>query len=199
MVTFTIGSGWDREEFMVHLEVANFSPVIQAELATKHSREKKVFHLGDQISGNATRLLLQGLYGQELSVLQSLDPKSKDKEIAAAEFLQENKDLMQMWVIAEKLKLPELQNMALLAINTMITHGDVPSKAISFLYDITTPGAKLRYFIVAACVGTLSLGNCTLEERRLFPAEFLFDLASLLSELVEEFQFSVAHFFVPTS
>lgn len=84
--------------------------------------------------------------------------------------------LAELWVLADKLILPRLQNLVLVTIRKISNRTDtIPTGIIPYVYEHTGKGSLLRRFIVDLCCLELSAAYLTTQGS--FTKDFLLDLA----------------------
>ena len=90
-----------------------------------------------------------------------------------------------LWVLADKLLIPCLQNYAIDAIEEYRkTTGNIATYAIPYIYENTSKNSPLRRFFVETCTWYLR-GTCYKEWPNDFPKEMLLDLSAMFRELVK--------------
>ncbi|CZR51112.1 uncharacterized protein PAC_00987 [Phialocephala subalpina] len=202
-VNLIVGRDHNEKTFLVRAEVANKSPVLKASFESNNyldeddecydAERDHTYRFGDSTSEGALRFLVQWLYSQELTVFRLRDNDAEGEENPWAhddertEYLdQEELDLINLWVLAEELELPELQNLALTTIDGVIRlgepgHCDVHLHVIDHIYNITDIWEHpLRLYIVAASAQHISLDR--------------YDHGDIPSELSIEFLFELAQY-----
>ncbi|CZR51136.1 uncharacterized protein PAC_01011 [Phialocephala subalpina] len=162
MVKLLVGKGKKSAEFILHKEVAcKHSPVL-----------KKLPH----VEKDTARLLLQYLYTNEL-VVKGLGEGQLREEACD----KETYGLVKLWLLAEELQIPRLQNKALEVVDEIsaktkyITTGSIPT-----IYNKTKEGSFLRRYMVSACYYSLE-GQMYKNFKEHFPSEMLLDLAVFVS------------------
>ncbi|TVY50182.1 hypothetical protein LCER1_G009004 [Lachnellula cervina] len=156
LVTFKIGKGDKIKAFIVHKEVAcHYSPVLKAAFNSDFVEGQTQTYVLDDIGehGIATfTLFVEWLYTQKLDLLQELkDIVDGDKEyrtipanirrIGAAEI-----QVAEMWIIAGKLLVPSVQNLAIEQLERISYHAKgVPSGVLkNYIFANTGQGSLLR-------------------------------------------------------
>jgi hypothetical protein len=171
-VTFLIGP--DEKKFIVHKEFAcHYSPVLNAAFNSQFIEgQTQTYRLEDTTEGTF-RLFLQWLYYQQLELLQLQDGNVDDNLV-----IDEDESLFGLWILADKLGAPHLQNLAIESIEKIRykTEGLALSH-LHYIYDNTSTGSLLREYMVDQCRENLwpeSYINCGHD----FPHEFLIELVA---------------------
>lgn len=104
------------------------------------------------------------------------DPTFDDNGIEIDEFFPEAPYLFRMWILADRLDIPKLQN----HIVNRLTQGaellwSVPSYSCGYIYEHTSRGNPLRKWIVDQCVCGFS-NYSVIREQKLYPREMLLDM-----------------------
>ena len=136
----------------------------------------------EDTSGDAIRLLVDWFYTQtidttfDLTKLRESDPLEA-QALGRAECLA----LTALWVLAEKLLIPRLQNMRVDRLEGYRKATElVPTNSIVYVYQNTAQESPLRRFLVYACAGHLDPEAYKgIPER--FPQEMLIDLVTLMA------------------
>lgn len=121
--------------------------------------------------GDRTVDLLGGwLYEQKLVIAKDHDRK-KEEDMA----------LVELWVLAEKLRMPQLQNDVIRKIEHIAkATKKVNTKCFSFVYANTVPESPLRRLFLAHCAYHLRPGAFA-DSSDDYPKEMLIELATLYS------------------
>jgi hypothetical protein len=171
-VTFLIGP--DEKKFIVHKEFAcNYSPILKAAFNSQFIEgQTQTYRLEDTTEGTV-RLFVQWLYYQQLEILQ-LQDDDVDDDLA----IDEDKSLFGVWILADKLGAPHLQNLAIESIKKINrkTQG-LATMHLHYIYDNTSAGSLLRRYMVDQCRNYLLPESYT-ECPHYFPHEFLIELAA---------------------
>jgi hypothetical protein len=158
----------DKEEkkFLVHKVFAcHYSPVLSAALNNTAfiEGETQIYRLDDTTEG-AFGLLVQWLYSQKL-----------EYDDGAGGVTAEN--LVRLWVLAGKLLIPRLQNLAVdLLEEIRVAKGSIPIKELEYVYENTKVLNPLRKYLVYVCARHLD-ANAYIMFPRNFPKVMLLELA----------------------
>jgi hypothetical protein len=175
MVTFLVGEGDKEKKFIVHKEFAcHYSPTLKAAFSSGFLEgQTQTYRLRDTTQG-AVQFLLQWFYKQRLDVLQLESTGRYDGT--------ECESLVYLWVLADQLLMPKLQNFIVCRLIEIIIekHKLLPTHLINFIYKNTSKDSKLRLlFLHLSCFW---MRPATFEEKpHLFPKEMLLKAASLVS------------------
>ncbi|KAH7417491.1 hypothetical protein BKA64DRAFT_636849 [Cadophora sp. MPI-SDFR-AT-0126] len=169
MATLTTGSGHSIKQFVVHKDFAcHYSPVLKAAFNSNFLEGRtQVYHL-DDVEEEVGSLLVNWLYSQDL-VVESIE---KEENVPY-----EAVHLVQLWVVADKLLIPQLQN---LVIQKLIKRekilGIIPIDTLTDLYKTTSKDSPLRLLLLHQCACLLDPWHFSKFPED-FPKEMLLELA----------------------
>jgi hypothetical protein len=180
MVTFIIGEEGSQETFLVHKEVAcDSTPVFERAFNSVFIEgQDQNYRITDTTRG-AFQLLMQWMYSRDLE-LKQLDEAwiaNPDNKYAADE---EDHELVELWVLAEKYGIPALQNRV---IEAMVDIGSItqciPNGTFPYVYENTAKGSPLRRLCVAmvATYFTAKKVKEVFQDLNYYPAEFFYELS----------------------
>jgi hypothetical protein len=179
LVTFLIGPGDNPEKFLVHKEVAcYYSKAFDAAFNNNAFIEgqTQTYKL-DDTTVTAFRLLVQWLYFKKLEIVQLKNDWVKN----IATQTTENNSLAELWVLADKLGIPQLQNVAIETMHQIYTKVQlIPTNTAQYIYNNTNPTSALRRYIVELCAISLSPKSFSNNPDR-FPHEMLIDMVTFYS------------------
>jgi hypothetical protein len=171
-VTFLIGS--NENKFIVHKEFAcHYSPVLKAAFNSQFIEgQTQTYRLEDTTEGTF-RLFVQWLYYQQLELLQLQDGNVDDNLV-----IDEDESLFGLWILADKLGAPHLQNLAIESMEKIYykTEG-LATSHLHYIYDNTSAGSLLRKYMVDQCRESL-WSESYMDCRHEFPHEFLIELVA---------------------
>ena len=171
MVKFLVGPEESTTEFEVHKEfVSYYSPVLDAAFNGGFQEEEtKTYRLEDTTAG-AFRYFLHWIYGQNLE----LDEKSSISTKAH--------HLVRLWVLADFLVIPRLQNAVIAKIHEMSEQENVVFvRVLDYVYENTSDDTcPLRRYFVNELAFNYSGG---FKEPELFPSELLLELARVTTRV----------------
>ncbi|TVY32908.1 hypothetical protein LOCC1_G007719 [Lachnellula occidentalis] len=144
LVTFLIGPenvDVKPKTFIVHKEIACYhSPVLNAAFNSDFIEGQTQTYTLDDISEGAFKLLVQWLYSQKLVLPRP--PMANELCILYT-------DLVMLWVLADKLDIPSLQNLVLEKIEQISDESvSIPYESFDYIYRNTSKGSQLRRFLV---------------------------------------------------
>ncbi|KAF8851470.1 hypothetical protein BDZ45DRAFT_730888 [Acephala macrosclerotiorum] len=177
MVAFVVGPDDEVKEFQVHKDVVCFySSVLRAELNNGFVEGQiQTYRLLDASPGTVD-LLIQWLYFQKLK-LEQLQPSTKP---SVPNKIEEDLNLAGLWVLADKFRIPSLQN---LVVTSMVRIGTryrkAPSETFSYIYKNTAAGSALRDLAVHQCA-RMTPRALIRRTPDLFPKQMRADLAYYL-------------------
>lgn len=130
------------------------------------------------------------MYTQKLELLQDDNKFYKDAKEDKAKMrlkLEEDLDLPRLWVLADKLLIPRLQNLVVDKMEEIrVRRNVVATNVIKLVYDTTSIDSPLRQLLVDQCVD-LS-GDWIIRNPERFPKAMLLDLVVALSRTVKDRQ-----------
>jgi hypothetical protein len=131
----------------------------------------------DDTSVDAFRLFAQQLYGQELDLFQLRGDYEHTWGTTTQEERDENHSLIELWVLAEKYEMYEIQNATMNCILAIYKRSDcVCVSEFPYIYNNTCSGSPLRKLVVAQCTWKVDITEMAgLED--LLPHEMLFEIA----------------------
>jgi hypothetical protein len=197
-VTFLIGKESDPPKtFLVHKEFAcHASPVFDAAFNSNFIEGQTQTYKLDDTTPRAFRLLTQWIYLQKLTMSQlkggvenwNPEESSKDERRAIAhEFM----TLVELWVLADKLRIPRLQNLVIDTIHAIEEKTLFAPSPLSlrYIYENTAPGSQLRLFAVEISISGLQPKDFI--DKRVakdMPHQMLLDFAAHTSQKLEELE-----------
>lgn len=203
VVTLIGGRRLHEEKYIVHLEVANASPVLRAHFENSNTTSCLIYELGVRTEDGAVRFLIQGLYAQKLTCYLSAAFVDHPDQVEVPE--EDQIDLVDMWLLAQKLELPNLQNLALESIDALVRafHDPpiFPASELDLIYNSTSEDSMLRKYLIAAGAHCLHFGTGDSGWKDSFTKAFLMDLHDYWCEKMlsgEPFttEYHVSNFFV---
>jgi hypothetical protein len=180
MVTFLVGPGDAPKKFIIHKErVCHHSPVLKAAFNGNFIEGETQTYRVEDTSPGAFRMFTRWVYDQDLDLVQLkiLDQKQRDVrwEMGEAGHV-EDLELAELWVLADKMAMPKLQNFIVRQIVEIRNQCRwVAIRTLPYVYKKTAVGSPLRRLMVSEVAqhGRKHHFNRTDD----FPYEFLMDLA----------------------
>ncbi|TVY73304.1 hypothetical protein LSUE1_G005518 [Lachnellula suecica] len=177
----TLEFGPEKVKFLIHKEFAcHYSPVLKAAFNSEFLEgQTKVYTLDEPIEDTG-RLFTHWIYTQQLSIIGFEHWNSKNTDMA----------LVQLWVLADKLLIPQLQNQAIRELHRAqmgpLDVGDprIPFSTINYLYENTPRGSPLRKYIINMCALYVD-EQYYLTNSSEFPKEMLLELVVAFAETVD--------------
>ncbi|CZR51104.1 uncharacterized protein PAC_00979 [Phialocephala subalpina] len=151
-VTFIIGPEDNTEKFTVPKKLACFySSVLNAALNGDSVEHQTHYRIIDTTS-RAFQILHGWLFNEELMTKQLSPPP--DMDLDDEDYGEEDKSLAELWVLAEKLSIPTLQNAAIEAITRIaVEHSCAPEATFDYVYNNTQgEESPLRRLLVRQCI-----------------------------------------------
>ncbi|KUJ22618.1 uncharacterized protein LY89DRAFT_728740 [Mollisia scopiformis] len=203
LMAFSVGEGDYEKRYIVRKRDARKSPVIKAILKDRDS-EGWITHHFEETTDDAVKFLIQWLDSQKLDAIQLRNDDTDDGGGNDDIFAREDDALFDLWILAAKLGLPELQNVALKTVDAIIRKGNplrwhnVPISCIKRLYSDESGTLLLRGYMVAACAEFVDFGNYQHDPFE-FPHQFMMDLAAFWSKTSRAKLCKVADFYVKSN
>jgi hypothetical protein len=153
LVTFVVGNEGESTTFTVHKEVACYhSKVLNAAFNGQFAEGQTQSYRLEDTTEHAFRLLMQWMYSQKLVISAQRNPVSEDLGIWG----KESHDLAMLWVLADKLGMPSLQNVALKAIDEISNKYQlIATHTFFYIENNTAADSPLRRYTVANCASYL--------------------------------------------
>lgn len=201
IVTFLIGPGDSPKKFIVHKEHTCYhSPVLDAAFNGDFIEGQTQTYRVEDTSTGAFRLFVQWLYRQELDLFQlrgspvELDGNSDD-------CFTEDMALAELWVRADKMAVPALQNLVVSEIIAIREKTNaVAVTTLHYIYRRTAIDSPLRSLMVSEVAHCYQNSHPQFSMNvSFFPKEFLIDLAQYTTALLskdDEYKANASDFFV---
>jgi hypothetical protein len=178
----TLYAGDSSEVFTVHKEFAcHYSPVLKAAFSSNFVEGQTQTYTFQDTSNEAVRLLTHWFYTQTLDT-QRFDTTDFEKATNNPDFRAGIDGMFRLWVLAEKLLIPSLQN---LVVRELISHraktGVTPTLYFNYVYENTSAGSPLRRLILDTCAAFL-VSSWYSEHSSQFPKEMLLDLVTMMTK-----------------
>ncbi|KAE8446893.1 hypothetical protein EG329_011524 [Mollisiaceae sp. DMI_Dod_QoI] len=187
------GTKPDAKPFTIHKDFAcHYSPVFNAAFNSKFLEgQTQEYRLEcDGINENVVRLLVHWIYTQRLELLQIQTEnavESTEKAEADMEFfITKNECLVKLWVLADKLLMPALQNAIIGALEASRREKSttVSAKLIGYVCENTGRDSPLRRYMVAQYAGHVHSEWLIAHDGQV-PAEFLADMVVLYKSKID--------------
>ncbi|KAG4433063.1 hypothetical protein IFR05_011457 [Cadophora sp. M221] len=157
--TFLIGPGDNPIKFLVHKEfTCYYSSVLSAAFNGSFVEGQTQTYRIEDTSPSAFRLFFQWLYSQKIDVYFLMETGRREAtygsptpEESRALIQTENMDLVELWVLADRLAIPELQNLAVKHINAIGNLDDPATETFDYIYQNTVYDSPLRRLVVQQC------------------------------------------------
>jgi hypothetical protein len=196
LVTFLIGP--DEKKFIVHKEFAcHYSAVLKAAFDSEFIEGQTQTYRLDDTTEEAFRLYVQWLYFQQLKLIQLQDCNIEDKNSMAFKEAgyEEDRGLFGLWILADKLGMPRLQNLAIESVEKIFQKTiQLPTPHLRYIYDNTSASSLLRRYMVKRCQD-LSQTSWT-DNPNVFPHAFLIDFAAYTASYDAEDDFEMKDYLV---
>jgi hypothetical protein len=134
----------------------------------------------DDTTNGAFRLLVQWFYFKKLEIAQLKETWPSIKNVPAA--MAETQSLAELWVLGDKLGMPELQNLTLEIMWKIVSvTRQTPTQSFKYIYKNTCPASALRRYVVDSCAFRLR-SKWFSELSDGFPHQMFADIITLYSE-----------------
>ncbi|TVY73309.1 hypothetical protein LSUE1_G005522 [Lachnellula suecica] len=173
----TIQAGNDetgKEVLIVHKAIAcYYSAVFKAAFNSVFVEVATQVYTLEDVSPGLVRLLIHWLYHQEISI----ECKKATKSLA-------DMQLVNLWLLADRLLIPSLQNNVIWKIERLRReHRAVSTSCLNHVHEHTLPHSPLRVLFLHQCAFNMVHSRFS-EKPDHFPKEMLLELAKLLSVTV---------------
>jgi hypothetical protein len=164
------------KSFLVHKDfVCFYSPVLKVAFSSEYIEGQTQTYRLEDTTEDVVRLLVHWLYTRKLDIHQ-LDELKDLGDIAK----KEEKSLAKLWVLADDLDIPKLQNDIICLMEELRVHtGWIPTSTIPFVWENTQTTSPLRRYLLDRC--TFDLDESWLRwSPSHSPKEMLLELATNL-------------------
>jgi len=174
-----VGPDPNSTEFLIHKEVVcQQSEVLAAAFNSGFKEGQTQTYRLEDTTDRGFRLFMQWLYSRKFTLLR-LDSDYDYDEDSASLGEAEDMSLVELWVLADKVGMPALQDSALEAIHNIcdMPPGYIPNHTFHYIFENTSHGSPLREYTIATC---LEYGSSVLlsEQQEVdFPRAFLLELS----------------------
>lgn len=181
MVLFKVKTRSNTVEFLVHKEIACYhSIVFDASFNGGFKEAETLEYELDDTTPGAFQLLVQWLYFQKLE-LRQLHPGHRAVKLTHAD-QSENMALAELWILAERLILPRLQNLVITNMYQIFIRTQfIPAQTWKFIFDgeyqSSSPLRKYVVDLVACYVDEETYDE--LEESDMLPVGLLVGVAKI--------------------
>jgi hypothetical protein len=180
----TLYAGDNNEVFTVHKEFAcHYSPVLKAAFNSNFIEGHTQTYRLQETTKRAVRLLVHWFYTQKLD---TFIPKPKEERPDDNAGLKKSQDmaLLELWILAEKLLIPTLQNVVAREIeeHRHCSH-DVSTACLRYVYENTERGNLLRLLMVDICFCYLNVPSYMKHPER-YPQEMLIELVTAFGNAI---------------
>ena len=164
--------------------MCHYSPVLEAafngEFVEGQNQEYKI----QQVDEEVIRLLVHWLYTQKLDTMNLEEIRKKeDPNGAGQDQVHQDKALIQLWILGERLLIPRLQNSAMDEPMRVHYHTNIiPTCHFRYVYENTAVDSALRRVFVDTFVGHFSTPDLYDEYPKQFSQEMLLDIVKKLTE-----------------
>jgi hypothetical protein len=165
-----------KTKFIVHKSfVCHYSPVFKLAFDIGiMERQTRRYRLGNT-SANTAQLLVQWLYTQKVDIRKITEKLAGERK---------SQSLVQLWILAEKLEMPRLQNAVVREFQTMRDRGEpVPTLSLKYVYEHFPRTNPLRRLFIHQCAGGLS--SWLTEHSEQFSKEMLLGVTVYLSKAIQ--------------
>ncbi|PMD39680.1 hypothetical protein L207DRAFT_566592 [Hyaloscypha variabilis F] len=179
----TLYAGKSNEKFVVHKEfVTHYSPVLRAAFSSDFIEGQTQTYRLEDTTEEAVRLLIHWIYTQKLDITKFDDWKPAPESPERFAIRKQNDSLANHWVLAEKLFIHQLQNLAIEEIEDIrVCSRSIPLSVCRYVYQNTSAKNPLRRLLVDQCAAYIEADKY----ERIgadFPQEMLIDLVTVYAK-----------------
>ena len=180
----TLYAGDNPQKFVVHKEFAcHYSSVLKTAFNSNFIEGQTQTYRLQETTERAIRLLIHWFYTQKLDTFVPKPEEGQREEYLEVKHSQDM-SLVELWILAEKLLLPTLQNL----VAREIEQRRHQSKAIStaslhYVYEKTERGSLLRRLMVDMCFSHLNILSYMKRPER-YPQEMLIELVTTFGNAI---------------
>jgi hypothetical protein len=165
-----------KTKFIVHKSFAcHYSPVFKLAFDNEiMERQTRRYRLANT-SANTAQLLVQWIYTQNVGVRKITEKPAGERK---------SQSLVQLWILAEKLEIPRLQNAVVREFQALRDRGEpVPTLSLKYVYEHFPRTNPLRRLLVHQCAGGLT--SWFTEHPEQFTKEMLLEVTVYLSKAIQ--------------
>ncbi|TVY83280.1 hypothetical protein LSUE1_G007644 [Lachnellula suecica] len=177
----TILAGKNAKKFLVHKEFAcHYSPVFKAAFNSEFIEGKTGMYKLDDVDPEAVKLLVRWMYTKKLTItVDDIETEKTEEEIETFELFEEL--AVKLWILAERLLMPALQNQTIDWLWKKLGVGRTQLTILETIYEQTSAGSALRRYAVAQCAFNFSGSMSSYVSLQvLFPVPMLLELLDYL-------------------
>jgi hypothetical protein len=180
-VTLYAGNEENAKPFKLHTDFAcHYSPVFKAAFNSGFIEGQYQEYRLDVDEEEVVRLLVEWFY------TQTLNTRQPDEKLDDAATMEEDLILAKLWVLADKLLLPQMQNQVLDRVQEIRdAAGRIPTECLHYVYNNTPPGSSLRRWYVYECASWLDR-NWLADHTDQLPHEMLIELTIFFRSYVND-------------
>ncbi|PMD39700.1 hypothetical protein L207DRAFT_583558 [Hyaloscypha variabilis F] len=183
LVTIVVGE--ESKSFIIHKEVASYSPVLKAAFDSDFLEGQTQTYNLEEASIEAFQLVTQWLYRQainpvftadEFDSLNTLPINTILPDTAQQKIVARQTHLIEAYEIGDYLQLPRLQNLMLDELEGLrVRWRTISVVSLYDLYERPSQGYGLRELVFEQCRYFIDREFFTVENKGMFPKEFLLD------------------------
>ncbi|CZR51181.1 uncharacterized protein PAC_01056 [Phialocephala subalpina] len=185
-VKFFIGK--EEKTFTVHREIACKVPVFAKAFESEFIEGQMQTYRLDNVCENLFRLLMHFLYRDDLPAMQlkkGWKEWSEDNDLATSLAKEEDRNLVDLWILGDRLCYPPIQDCTLKTMKSMLDDDGWYYSTLEYVHTSTTKGSRLREWYFEQASSDYSVKEILLL-RGDIPDEILLDLVTYPAENVEE-------------
>jgi hypothetical protein len=179
-VTLYAGNEGNAKPFKVHRDFAcHYSPVLKAAFNSDFIEGQSQEYRLD-VDEEVVRLLVEWFY------TQTLNTRQPDEKLDDAASMEEDLFLAKLWVLADKLLLPQLQNQVLDRLQEIWEAAQrIDTRCIRYVNNNTPPGSPLRRWYAHKCASSLD-ENWLEDHSDQYPHKLLIELILFFRRCVND-------------
>ncbi|KAE8446888.1 hypothetical protein EG329_011519 [Mollisiaceae sp. DMI_Dod_QoI] len=183
LVTLYAGTASESRAFVIHKDFATYhSPVLKAAFDSDFIEgQKQEYRFEDDFEEDVVRLLAHWFYTSILSLSQ-INGLSWENETSMEAFTTQSRCLIKLYVLADRLLIPTLQNQVLLKLDELAEKRHTMAVfMVPYVYENTGAESPLRQWMVWMLAIEIA-PNVYARESSKLPHSMLMDIITLLSE-----------------
>ncbi|TVY73264.1 hypothetical protein LSUE1_G005766 [Lachnellula suecica] len=203
VVTFLIGpftEGATPKTFLVHKEIVCYhSPVLNAAFNSGFVEGQTQTYKLEDVNQGTFKLFVQWLYFQKLALAVFEEDYDSEEHITDQDMeVVTYQQLVELWVLSDRLGIPILQNFVLQTIRRISDKiNRVPTIILAYVYENSSEDSKLRQFFVNEVGSHANESFFGPKYKSRYPHQMLLDLAIWYTQPIDEAkEYTVEDFFV---
>ncbi len=185
----TLYFGDSHQKFVVHKDfVCHYSPVLKAAFNSDFLEGQTQTYRFEETTEGALRLFVHWIYTQDLDIARQDNSRKSnledDKNLPKITTREEGQVMVELWILAEKLLVPSLQNAVVLGLeerrkNTHMIH----SQCCTYVWEHTSKDSPLRQLFLHQLAGGYTAAHFRrwINTGKFVPQEMVLELLALFA------------------